>query len=242
MLKKILYAIALIFILGTLAYRLADEPRPEGEPGPRAEMLTDKMLKALNYDAWKGLNAIAWSYPLGHHYLWDKQSNLVRVAWNDYEVLLNPDDRSGIVFENGKKINNPEDEKDLLHKAFEYFANDSFWLIAPFKCRDPGTTRSLVKYEGEEALLVQYTSGGVTPGDAYLWLLDESGMPKAWKFWVQIVPVGGLKFTWEQWKNVQGAKISTYHDGLIDIEITNLKWANNAAALNNGEDPFERLR
>lgn len=241
MLKKILYTLALLFVLVVLGYRLADEPVPKGEVGPRAEYLADKMLTALNYNAWQNLGAIAWSYPRGHDYIWDKHANLVSVKWDDFTVLLNPENKQGIVYEGEKEITG-ENQREYLNKAFEYFVNDSFWLIAPFKARDPGTTRKVVKYKSNDALLVQYNSGGVTPGDSYLWILNDDGMPVAWKFWASIVPVGGLKFTWENWENASGAKISTFHDGLLDIEITNLRWSDNVINLNNGIDPFSKLR
>lgn len=240
MFKKILYTLALLFVLIVLGYRLADEPLPKGESGPRAEYLTDKMMAALNYNAWQNLGAIAWSYPRGHDYIWDKNANLVSVSWDEYTVLMNPENKDGIVYKDNKKVTGNKHE--YINQAFEYFANDSFWLIAPFKARDPGTTRKVVKHKGSDALLVQYSSGGVTPGDSYLWLLDEDGIPKAWKFWASIVPVGGLKFTWENWEDVGGAKISTLHDGLLDIEITNLRWSENVINLNNSVDPFSELR
>lgn len=227
-------------MLIVLGYRLADEPIPKGETGPRAEYLTDKMMTALNYNAWENLDAIAWSYPLGHDYMWDKRANLLSVSWDEYTVLLNPENKEGIVYNGKTEIT--KNKREYINQAFEYFANDSFWLIAPFKARDPGTTRSVVKYKGSDALLVQYSAGGVTPGDSYLWILNEDFMPVAWKFWASIVPVGGLKFTWENWQDVGGAKISTFHDGLLDIEITNLRWSDNVINLNNGVDPFSELR
>jgi hypothetical protein len=36
--------------------------------------------------------------------------------------------------------------------------------IAPFKLRDPGTSRSIVMQDEKEALMVTYTSGGSTLG------------------------------------------------------------------------------
>jgi hypothetical protein len=49
---------------------------------------------------------------------------------------------------------------------------------------DEGTTRSLVKNEDKtNGLLVSYASGGVTPGDAYLWKLDANGLPQSYKMW-----------------------------------------------------------
>ncbi|MTI23302.1 hypothetical protein E1176_19895 [Fulvivirga sp. RKSG066] len=240
MLKKILYTLALLIIVGITAFLIADEPLPEGEQGARAEYLAEKMLKNLNYEAWQDLNAIAWSYPLGHHFIWDKKANLVEATWDDKRVIFSPETKEGKVYIEGEE--QTEEIEEHISKAFEYFANDSFWLIAPYKVTDPGTKRSVVDYEGKEALLVQYTSGGVTPGDSYLWILDDKGRPTAWKFWVDILPIGGLKFSWENWVNVEGAQISTLHDGLIDIEIEDLEAASDVAQLNDGTDPFAPIR
>ena len=33
--------------------------------------------------------------------------------------------------------------------------------------------------------------GGVTPGDTYLWILDDSGRPVAWRVWVKILHIPG---------------------------------------------------
>jgi len=240
LLKKIVYTISLLLISGFLVFKMADEPLPEGTEGPRAELLADKMLDALNYEAWKEVGAVGWSYPRGHHYLWDKEANLVEVKWDDYTVLLNPETQTGKAFADGKVIE--ENSEEIIKTAFEHFANDSFWLIAPFKVRDPGTVRKVVKINDKDALLVQYTTGGVTPGDSYLWILDDYGVPMAWRFWVKIVPLGGMEFTWENWQTIEGAEIATFHDGLLDIEITNLRSAEKIEHLNNGKDPFEIIR
>ncbi|MEZ4952350.1 MAG: hypothetical protein R2825_02080 [Saprospiraceae bacterium] len=37
---------------------------------------------------------------------------------------------------------------------------------------------------------MQYKTGGVTPSDSYVWLLDENGQPTAWKMWVSITSIG----------------------------------------------------
>ncbi len=197
-----------------------DQPLPIGKEGPQAEQLADQMLKALNKPAWDSLNLISWSFPRGHHFKWDKVNNKVEVRWDDYRVLVLPDEKTGEVYKEEELMIEGNDE--VVQKALNYFYNDSFWLIAPYKVNDPGTVRQLVNYDGREALLVQYTSGGATPGDSYLWILDENFRPVAWKLWVDIIPIGGLKFSWENWQNIDGAWISTFHDGLIDIKITNL--------------------
>ena len=68
-----------------------------------------------------------------------------------------------------------DEQLDVLRgKAYSFFCNDSFWMIAPFKAFDEGVTRTIVmSKEGNQNLLVSYASGGVTPGDSYLWILDK---------------------------------------------------------------------
>lgn len=220
MLNKIIIGLLVLITFGFVGFMIVDEPLPKGEEGPRAEWLADQMLEALNKPAWDSLTQISWSYPGGHDYVWNKTSGEVEVRWDDYVAKINTQTKEGEVSKSGELQTNDE---ELIEKAFSYFYNDSFWLIAPYKVKDPGTIRSLVKYEGKEALLVQYTSGGVTPGDSYLWILGEDYKPTAWKFWVNILPIGGLEFSWEEWIEIDGVQISTMHKGLLDIKITNLK-------------------
>ena len=53
--------------------------------------------------------------------------------------------------------------------------------------------------DGLSGLLVTYASGGSTPGDSYLWILQPNGFPKSYKMWVKIIPIGGVEATWDDW-------------------------------------------
>ncbi|QNL22986.1 hypothetical protein HZR84_13895 [Hyphobacterium sp. CCMP332] len=200
-----------------------DEPMPKGEEGIEAEKLADRMLMALNKRAWDSVKVVSWSYPPGHHYTWFKKLDSVIVNWENITVYLNTKAKKGRV--QSKTTISSKDTSEIIQTAYEYFINDSFWLGAPFKVRDSGTKRKVVNYEGNKALLVTYTSGGVTPGDTYLWILDDNYRPKSWKFWVSIIPVGGVEFTWDDWKSINGALISTSHKGPLNlkIEVSDLK-------------------
>ena len=49
---------------------------------------------------------------------------------------------------------------------------------------EPGICRSIVTIDGKEALKVHYTIGGTTPGDSYIWMLDDQYMPTSYKMYV----------------------------------------------------------
>ena len=217
--KRILKGFAVTFV--TLALILvglgflANEPRPTGTPGPEADALAKKMGAAVNKAAWDKTGAVSWSFHGVHHYVWDRQRGFVEAKWGDTRVLLRTADQTGLAWKDGEQLQD-EGARKTLDAAYKYWINDSFWLNPVVKFFDPGITRSLVTLEGGgNGLLVSYSSGGVTPGDAYLWMADENGLPTEWRMWVQIIPVGGLGTTWQGWTDLRtGAKISTVHDAL----------------------------
>ena len=109
---------------------------------------------------------------------------------------------------------------------------------------DEGASRAVVELDnGEKGLLVTYGAGGVTPGDSYLWLFDEKGLPKAWQMWVNIIPVGGVKATWEDWTQLYlGNKIALSHKiGPLNVKISGLKAGASYQTLGFSTDPFYRL-
>ena len=224
MLRKIgkwLLITALAFVtLFTTLYFMISNSIPNGESGQRAEELTDNMLASLNFKAYKKLSSISWTFRDKHHYRWDRKNGIVSSTFDKTSVKL--DFRTG----NHEVISASSSNRDsLIQVAISYFYNDSFWLVAPFKIRDKGTTRKFVETDDGPGILVSYASGGVTPGDTYLWVLDENYRPKYWRLWTSNVPIPGLKFEWKNWKQHKGAWLATDHPGPgpLKIEISNLE-------------------
>ncbi len=223
---------------------LKSEPLPKGKTGPEAEALAQKVLAAINKTAWDSTGAVTWNFAGRHDYVWDKKRHFTEVRWEDYRVLINLHEVKGIAYKGGEAIVDKTENDKLVQQAWEYWANDSFWLNAPAKVFDGGTTRSIVKLEdGSDGLMITYSSGGVTPGDSYLWILDENGLPKSYKMWVKIIPIGGAEASWENWKTTStGAKIASYHKlGPLDIEISNLEGKTTLMELTDGKDIFAEL-
>ena len=242
---KRLAILLIVLVIGivTLIYFSLNEAIPKAKEGSAADVLAQKMLKAINKEAWDTTGVIQWTFDEMHDFLWDKNRHFCQVKWEDHEVLLDINKRKGRVWKGQTEFHGAKAQK-IVKEAWEYWCNDSFWLNAPSKVFDPGTSRAIVESEtGDNALLVRYTSGGVTPGDAYLWILDEQGLPISWKMWVSIIPIGGLSFSWEQWKETStGAKIAEIHKNLmLDLSITNIKAATDLKSFGLEKDPFQSI-
>jgi len=213
-LKIILGLFVLLLVIFAILYFSYNQPQPVGKSGPAADALAQKMLKAINYKTYKQTQFLEWSFARGtHHYKWDKLNGKVDVKWDDYRVnldLISPN--SSIAYIGGERLWS-NDSESLIEKAVSYFNNDSFWLAAPFKVFDKGTTRSIVVLEdGTEGLLVTYISGGTTPGDSYLWKLQPNGFPISYKMWVKIIPIGGIEASWGDWEVMEnGLFLPTSH-------------------------------
>ena len=245
--RVLLGLLAIVFVLILLAvgwFRAQSYELPALTPSPEADSLARAMMKSVNHEAWLDTGAVTWTFRGQHVHLWDRDRQLARVAWTDdgptlVEVFLDLDSRDGIVLVaktdsegHGADLAPPDAQEQAkrLRQAWEFWVNDSFWLNPIAKVFDAGTTRGLVAPEAGEfdddlrGLLVSYASGGVTPGDSYLWLVGADDRPVAWRMWTQILPIQGLETSWEGWQDLAtGAVVSTRHQtplgalGLSDV-------------------------
>jgi len=225
---KIVGALLVLFaIIGVVLYIIYNQPLPEGKSGQEAEALAEKMVNAINFEAYQNTQFLDWSFNNGAHtYTWDKTNGKVIVKWSDYLVNLNLNDNSkSIVLKNNNQLSN-EEGKAIIKTARDYFNNDSFWLVAPFKVLDQGTKRSIVELDdGTKGLMVTYSTGGSTPGDSYLWKLQDNGFPISYQMWVSIIPIGGIEASWDDWQIMEsGVFLPTTHKlGPITLDMGTVK-------------------
>lgn len=222
---------ALIMLIGgcSAVWYLASDRLPEADKQvapDEVERRVDEMWAALNAPAWFSAEGASWTFVGKYHYVWHKRLGRVRVTLSDeVAVYLEPHTGRGFALERGARVTEDDRHAELIAEATSRFNNDSFWLAAPYKIRDPGTQRSLTRDEDGEGLLVYYESGGTTPGDRYLWRLDAQGRPRLWQLWVKIIPVKGVSLTWEDWRQSEsGAWISHLHRSpLLDVKLQDVK-------------------
>ena len=229
-------------VLAVSVYLLIqDEPRPTGgERGQAAEELATEIEDAIDLAAWARTGAVRWTFAGRRTLVWDRRRHLVQVMWDGNEVLIHEGAADGVALRNGNEVTGAE-ARELLHEANQAWINDSFWLNAPAKLRDDGTTLTRLS---DDELMVEYSSGGSTPGDAYVWTIGDDGLPTSWRMWVSILPVGGVETTWGGWITLAtGAKVATRHVGPLGftLELTNVEGAATLAELVGGDDPFARL-
>ncbi|MDF1695080.1 MAG: hypothetical protein P1U56_04585 [Saprospiraceae bacterium] len=243
--KSIIKWVLIVFVfIGVVlfgAIKYLSEDRPKAISGQNADALAMEMFTALNKPAWDSLKFLKWEFMRGHKYLWDKKNNKAVIEWEGNKVILNLDEVDGAAFVNGENIEGEEKSK-LIQEAWSYWCNDSFWMFAPFKAFDPGTSRSVVETkDGQRGLMVSYDSGGVTPGDAYLWLLNENNIPTGYKMWTSIIPIKGMYMSWENWRTLKGgAKVAVGHKSkLLSFDMKGVEEGDSPQSLGYPAGVFE---
>ena len=212
-------------LLYGFVYLKYNETLPIGVSGEQANKLASKMLTALDYDAFKNTNYIEWTFKNRRHYKWYKNKNTCEVLWKDFRVSLDLTDYNAHKAYVHGFIIDGDMASDLIKKAENYFNNDSFWLVAPYRVFDEDVIRQMVKYKNSEALLVTYNNQNTESNDSYLWLLDSNNKPTAFKMWNKKIPIDGIEASWSDWTTTEsGAQLPTFHKFLIfGIQISDIK-------------------
>ena len=165
---------------------------------PKADALANKILKTIKHEAYKNTRYIDWSFGGRRAYKWDKKEHIIEVSWGNTRVILHPNnlEKSTVFIDN---IETTEDIEKVVKRAESSFNNDSFWLVAPHKLFEDGIIRTVVQVEGRDALKVKYTTGGSTPGDSYIWVLNDEFLPIKYLMNVPSMKMNQVPATWEEW-------------------------------------------
>jgi hypothetical protein len=240
----VLIGILLVGFGALLAACVHSMPK-DGVSGPEADAFAREIQKTVHADDFAKIGAVRFTFKGSSHVhtiLWDRVRNLARVTWNDNKALVRMDKAEGKAWK-GERALEGDEAKKTIETAWKIFINDTFWLNPVPKWFDEGTTRKKVTVDGKPALMVQYASGGATPGDTYVWLLDEKNHPRAWRIWVSVVKIPGLELSWENWTTIRGgAEISQDHKvlGLKQVRIYDLTAAAKLDELET-PDPFASM-
>lgn len=202
-------------------YLKYNEPIPAAKYDNNTQLMVDSIKSFINYDQYIHTDYLSWTFKKRHHFKWYKNKGLCEVYWENIKVKLELNNQENSLVYINEKLIDVSQYEPYIEKAVKLFNNDSFWLLAPFKLEDEGTIHRTTLIDNKKALMVTYTKGGTTPGDTYVWLFDEKGNPKSFKMWVDLIPIGGLEATWNDWILTDSKiKLPTVHKiGPLVLEI-----------------------
>jgi len=106
----------------------------------------DAMGGQAAYDA---IDIISWTFFGARHLVWDKSQNLVRIdSPRDSSIyLLDMNTMEGVYAKDGVVEKDAAILKQKMEKAKSIWINDSYWLVMPWKLRDPGVSLNYLRQD-----------------------------------------------------------------------------------------------
>lgn len=211
-------AIRIVFasLLALAALLTLAAPRASAQTAasdPKAVALAERTLEAMGgREAWESTRFVRFNFFGFRVHHWDRYTGRHRLEGKSregvaYVVLHNVVDRTGRVFLDGQEATG-EAQKEWLERAYGAWINDTYWLVMPYKLRDPGVVLS---YAGEETIdgkvydkvALGFDNVGLTPGDHYWAYLDRAtGLMDRWAYHLQDMKPEDppTVWTWEGWQ------------------------------------------
>ncbi len=209
---------ALLLCCSLLVFAAACGPAPEQsatEPDPAdpALVVARNVLDALGgAKAWEQTRHIRFNFFGRRTHHWDKWTGRHRLEGNTeggqhYVVLHNVLTRAGDAFLEGRQLQG-EEADEWRDRAYRAWVNDTYWLVMPYKLRDPGV---LLSYEGTkeiegqsyDVLHLRFESVGLTPGDQYwAYVNRDTRLMDRWAYLLESMKRDAQPVAW-QWADWQ---------------------------------------
>jgi hypothetical protein len=219
------HSLLLLWLLGS---GLAAPPARAQTADTKATALADRVMEALGgTDAWNKTRYLRFDFAVDRggktvmrrSHTWDKWTGRYRVEGPTREgvpfvILMDLNTRDGSAWLDGKKVEG-EELKKQLERGYGMWVNDTYWLLMPYKMRDPGV---ILSYAGEEKgdrgatydkVKLTFDNVGLTPRDAYwVWVNRDTGMVDRWDFVLKGEAVPPTTYTWTGWKKHGGIMLA----------------------------------
>jgi hypothetical protein len=209
--KTHLFAVALVLLSGASA--LAADPK--------GEAIADALYKASGGENWRKVKRIQFTFNV------EQDGKQLLSAKHDWDVVGQTD----TVIWGGKTatvtLNRAVFDEESKY-AFERWTNDAYWLLAPLKVRDPGTTVTAAGpgaagTDEFDVIQLKFGSVGLTPNDVYNLYVDrDTHLLRRWDYMPSLDKK--ITGTWEGYKDFGGLMLSTEHQfGDKRITFTDIK-------------------
>ncbi len=209
--KATLLSIFVLLFLGGLT--------AQNNSDAKAIKLADRVMKAMGGQKnWDKTRVIAWTFFDRRRLWWDKQEGLVRIeSYADSTIyLLNIVTETGTVNRKGTVMTHPDSIAKYVRRGKSIWINDSYWLLMPFKLKDPGVTLRYLGAEKTEAgaiaevLQLTFENVGDTPENRYKVYIDpKSHLVVQWDYYAKASdPEPRLSNSWGNYQRYGKVKLS----------------------------------
>ncbi|WKK77154.2 hypothetical protein QYS49_08075 [Marivirga salinae] len=158
----------------------------------KAVELADKVIAAHGGEEnWNNTRYIAWNFLGARDLIWDKYTGNVRIDFPGQEstYLININQDTGRVKIGERELTKADSLAKYIERGKQIWVNDSYWLVFPFKLKDPGVQLKYVGQDttknGEEAEVISLTfeKVGFTPQNKYKAYIDpQSHLLLQWDY------------------------------------------------------------
>ncbi|WP_375579515.1 hypothetical protein ABWH96_00120 [Marivirga tractuosa] len=165
---------------------------PENSDSKAVE-LADKVIEAHGGEQnWDNTRYISWNFLGARDLIWDKYTGNVRIDFpgQNSTYLININEDTGRVKIGDRELTENDSLNQYIERGKQIWVNDSYWLVFPFKFKDPGVQ---LKYAGQDTTLtgknaemisLSFEEVGFTPQNKYNAYIDpETHMILQWDFY-----------------------------------------------------------
>lgn len=146
-----------------------------------AVSIANELMKAMGgRKNWKKARYFTWNFLGEQRHFWDKETGDIRIESlsSNLIILMNLNTKKGKVFVNGQEITQADSLKKYMEMGENIWANDSYWLVMPFRLLEPGVVLKYldedVAQTGETADVIEVTfSSGPLAGRKYHVYVDK---------------------------------------------------------------------
>lgn len=159
----------------------------------KAIELADKVIEAHGgKESWNNTRYISWNFLGARDLVWDKYTGDVRIDFpsQNSTYLINIKADTGRVRIGDRELTKSDSLSKYIERGKQIWVNDSYWLVFPFKLKDPGVQ---LKYEGidttkngleAETISMTFEKVGFTPQNKYkVYINPETHMILQWDFY-----------------------------------------------------------
>ncbi len=218
---------------------------------PAAMAVADTVMRGLGgREAWDRTMYLAFDFAVLRNDTllsrrttrWEKGSNRIRVSGKDgkgraFVVLTDLAKRNGRAWVEGQPADSAT-QAALVDRAYAIWVNDTYWLLMPYKLRDPGVTLADAGLDSSGSmrkLHLSFDNVGLTPKDQYWVYVDRTtGHIMRWDMLLQNSRDGRPRPAyWTGWKrygDIELAERRVLPEDGVEIHFENIDAARTTPA------------